>query len=396
MSGTSHSLICTYCGTENVTGNVTENVSGMASCKACGSALTNASIHKTPASSAPTTNPSSEHLKAGTFLRAGRYLLIDVLGQGGFGITYKAMDTQEKRYVAIKEFFPDGQVSRDPDGNIVPRKNHVQDFERGKLAFGTEAAKLRTFRHPSIVHVFDNFVERNTAYLVMEYLDGETLEDRIASGKLLGENEARNLLYFLLEALTEVHARGVLHLDIKPANIVLTDERPELIDFGTARRVVHGEATKVSQRVLTPAYAPLEQYATEAKLGPWTDLYALAATFYEAVTGVKPPSALERAQGAKLEPIRKHNPLIRQAFAEALEQGLRLKIDQRPQAIREWLESINGLQSSRSMKQSQKQPVTANTLPPSVTFGTREIVMLILYIITALGIVGLIVMGRKL
>jgi serine/threonine protein kinase len=351
VSGTIYTVICEYCGTDNP--------SSAAACRTCGSSLQNAPVKP----SNPISASSSHHLTAGTYLHAGRYLILSVLGQGGFGIMYKALDTQGKRNVAIKEFFPDSAATRDPSGNIVPHKSSVRDFERGKLAFGTEAAKLRTFRHPSIVHVFDNFVERNTAYLVMEFLDGETLENRIQSGKLLGENEARNLLYSLLEALTEVHARGVLHLDIKPANIVLTDERPELIDFGTARRVIHGEATRVSQRILTPAYAPLEQYATDARLGPWTDLYALAATFYEAVTGVKPPSALERANGVKLDPIRKHNPLIRQGFAEALEQALQLKIDQRPQAIPEWLESINRLQSSRSMKQSQKQPVTTNALP---------------------------------
>jgi serine/threonine protein kinase len=244
--------------------------------------------------------------------------------------------------------------------------------------------------------VFDNFVERNTAYLVMEFLDGETLENRIQSGKLLGENEARNLLYSLLEALTEVHARGVLHLDIKPANIVLTHERPELIDFGTARRVIHGEATRVSQRILTPAYAPLEQYATDARLGPWTDLYALAATFYEAVTGVKPPSALERANGVKLEPIRNHNPMIRQGFAEALEQALQLQIDQRPQTVQDWSRFMNELRASRATTPSRRQVTVTNPSLPGFTFGVREIAMLTGYVIAALGVIGLILIGLKL
>jgi serine/threonine protein kinase len=384
VSGTIYTVICEYCGTDNL--------SSAAACRTCGSSLQNAPVKP----SNPISTTSSDHLTAGTFLHAGRYLILDVLGQGGFGITYKALDTQGKRNVAIKEFFPDGAVTRDQSGNIVPRKSSVRDFERGKLAFGTEAAKLRTFRHPSIVHVFDNFVERNTAYLVMEFLDGETLENRIQSGKLLGENEARNLLYSLLEALTEVHARGVLHLDIKPANIVLTDERPELIDFGTARHVIHGEATRVSQRILTPAYAPLEQYATDARLGPWTDLYALAATFYEAVTGVKPPSALERANGVKLEPIRKHNPLIRQGFAEALERALQLQIDQRPQTVQDWSRFMNELWASRAKTPSRRQVTVTNTSLPGFTFGVREIAMLTGYVIAALGVIGLILIGLKL
>jgi serine/threonine protein kinase len=273
---------------------------------------------------------SDDHLKSGTQLHDGRYLIVDVLGQGGFGITYRAMDAERGGYVAIKEFYPQGAVSRGSDGNIIPDKAFIKDFERGKLGFSAEAQKLSKFRHPSIVHAQGLFVERNTAYLVMEYLHGVTLEQRIATGKLLTEYEARTILLQLLAALEEVHALGVLHRDIKPANIVLTDERPELIDFGSSAKFIHGHAVKVSQRLLTPAYAPLEQYATSAKLGPWTDLYALGATFYEAVTGVQPPSALERVNGAMLKPIRDINPMIRDPFAKALENALEPKIDARP------------------------------------------------------------------
>lgn len=249
VSSGDQTLICPVCGTDNP--------SSFVSCQTCGSSLMNALVKAGKPVAAIL--PSSNQLKASTTLHDGRYLLIDVIGQGSFGITYRAMDAQVQRYVAIKEFFPDGQVSRDANGDIVPNAEFVRDFERGKLDFGTEAAKLRAFRNSSIVKVYDNFVERNTAYLVMEFVDGETLEDRIASGKLLGEQEARKLLYFLLEALIEVHSKGILHLDIKPANIVLTEDRPKLIDFGTARRVIRSQATRVTNRVLTPAYAPLEQ-----------------------------------------------------------------------------------------------------------------------------------------
>jgi serine/threonine protein kinase len=313
--------ICPYCGTENP--------AGMGVCHTCGSSLQNAPTVQKPVSR-PQVLPSDDHLKPGTQLHDRRYLIVDVLGQGGFGITYRAMDAERGGYVAIKEFYPQGAVSRDTDGNIVPDKAFIKDFERGKLGFSAEAQKLSKFRHPSIVHAQGLFVERNTAYLVMEYLHGVTLEQRIATGKLLSEYEARNILLQLLAALAEVHALGVLHRDIKPANIVLTDERAELIDFGSSAKFIHGHAVKVSQRLLTPAYAPLEQYATSAKLGPWTDLYALGATFYEAVTGVQPPSALERANGAILKPIRAINPMIREPFAKALENALEPKVDARP------------------------------------------------------------------
>ncbi len=332
--------VCPYCGTENP--------NGTGVCRTCSSSLQNAPSVQKPVSSLQIP-PSDDHLKPGTQLHDGRYLIVDVLGQGGFGITYRAMDAQHGGYVAIKEFYPQGAVSRDTDGNIVPEKAFIRDFERGKLGFSAEAQKLSKFRHPSIVHAQGLFVERNTAYLVMEYLHGVTLEQRIATGKLLSEYEARTILLQLLAALAEVHALGVLHRDIKPANIVLTDERAELIDFGSSAKFIHGHTVKVSQRLLTPAYAPLEQYATSAKLGPWTDLYALGATFYEAVTGVQPPSALERANGAALKPIRAINPVIRESFAKVLEKSMALQIDQRPRNAEEMLRLIkvgNGSLSS--------------------------------------------------
>jgi serine/threonine protein kinase len=355
-----HNLVCPYCGTENPDG---ANL-----CHTCGSSLQNAPTVQKPISSLQIP-PSDDHLKPGTQLHAGRYLIVDVLGQGGFGITYRVMDAQHGGYVAIKEFYPQGAVSRGTDGNIVPDRAFVRDFERGKLGFSAEAQKLSKFRHPSIVHAQGLFIERNTAYLVMEYLHGVTLEQRIATGKLLTEYEARTILLQLLAALEEVHALGVLHRDIKPANIVLTDERAELIDFGSSAKFIHGHAVKVSQRLLTPAYAPLEQYATSAKLGPWTDLYALGATFYEAVTGVQPPSALERANGAVLKPIRDINPMIREPFAKALEKALEPKVDARPNtasALRTSLHEASRANKALITRQlSPIPPVPTPALAPS-------------------------------
>ena len=325
-------LHCPYCGTEYPPGAQV--------CRNCGSGL-----EETPVVQAAAPAPS-DHLEPGTRLHDGRYLIVDVLGQGGFGITYRAMDARRGGYVAIKEFYPQGSVSRNANGNIVPNKASVQDFERGKLGFSSEARKLSKFRHPCIVQALDVFVERNTAYLVMEYLHGETLENRIVRGKLLSEYEARSLLLQLLAALEEIHGLGVLHRDIKPANIVLTDDRPELIDFGTAVKFIKGQTMNVSHRLLTPAYAPLEQYATSAKLGPWTDLYALGATFYEAVTGVQPPSALERASGARLRPIREINPMIREPFAKALEKALDQRVDARPNSATELHDSLKNANSA--------------------------------------------------
>jgi serine/threonine protein kinase len=283
-------------------------------CHTCGSSLA-------VANTAP--------LAPGTTLKGGGYRLLKVLGQGGFGITYKAIRNSTGRYCAVKEFFPASGVTRAPDGQVTPGATFKDDFERGKLAFREEAARLASFKHASIVSVIETFEERGTAFLVMEYLEGQTLEQRIASGNLLTELQAMALLKPLLEALHEVHSRGYLHRDIKPANIVLTDARPELIDFGTAITFKRGQSVNVSALVLTPDYAPLEQYATHAKLGPYTDLYALAATCYEAITGVKPPPSLERANGVNLQPIRDLKPSISVGFAAILEKALSIPVAQR-------------------------------------------------------------------
>ncbi len=297
---------CPYCQSENPVFSLT--------CHTCGSSL--AVVNTAP-------------LVSGTILKGGGYRLLEVLGQGGFGITYKAIRNSTSRYCAVKEFFPASGVTRAPDGQVTPDAAFKDEFERGKSGFREEAARLASFMHASIVSVIETFEERGTAFLVMEYLEGQTLEQRIASGKLLTEAQASNLLKPLLEALHEVHSRGYLHRDIKPANIVLTDARPELIDFGTAITFKRGQTANVSQLVLTPDYAPLEQYATHAKLGSYTDLYALAATCYEAITGLKPPPSLERANGVQLVPIRDLKPDISEGFAAMLEKALSIPVAQR-------------------------------------------------------------------
>ncbi len=315
------SITCPSCKSVNPAGSVT--------CQTCGSSLV--------ATNAP--------LAFGTTLKQGQYRLLEVLGQGGFGITYNAIRTANSQSCAVKEFFPASNVTRSPDGQVTPEASFKDEFERGKSGFRDEATRLASFQNSSIVSVIETFEEHNTAYLVLELLEGETLEQRIASGQLLTEAHAIILLKPLLVALQEVHSDGFLHRDIKPSNIVLTSARPELIDFGTAIAFKPGQTVNLSELVLTPDYAALEQYATHAKLGPYTDLYALAATFYEAITGVKPPPSVERANGAKLIPIRDLKPDISVDFATILEKALSLPIVDRIASASEMLKLIKNVET---------------------------------------------------
>lgn len=315
-------------------------------CRSCGSSF-----------APPATSEAA--LSSGTQLRGGRYRIEKVLGRGGFGITYKATDLVTGAAVAVKELFPSGRAHRSSDGSVVAVTGAVRELEAFRRRLTFEAGVLRGLRHPSLVAVLGTFEERGTAYLVMEYLAGETLEARILRGRL-GEAEARALLAPLLEALGEVHAVGLLHLDVKPANIVLTHGRPELVDFGSAARFASGQTTRLSSRLLTPAYASLEQYASSARLGPQTDFYALAATFYEALTGVPPAPSLERANGRTLEPIRRLNPGVSPEFSSAIERALELRVDRRPRSVLEFLPNPTSVGPTIQAPQPVVQPKAPN------------------------------------
>jgi serine/threonine protein kinase len=280
------------------------------------------------------------------FRLANQYEIVRVLGQGGFGITYLATNEPNGSVVAIKEFFPTGAVSRQANQRLEATSGGEEDFKRGKLDFYREAALLQTLQHPSIIEVHQTLTANNTIYLVMAYLDGETLEQRIQSGVLLNESEAREHMVVLLDALETLHAKNLLHRDIKPANIILQEDHPVLIDFGSAMRFELGERKTISRRLVTPEYAPLEQFSSHAALSPATDLYALAATFFEALTGKRPTDALSRASGAPLQKLRDLEPAVSVGFANALEQTLAMRIQDRPKSAQALRQSL-GLKLGR-------------------------------------------------
>ena len=222
------------------------------------------------------------------------YRVVEVLGVGGFGVTYLADDLTLQRQVAIKEYLPNEFAVR--DGVTVQPKSLKDrpDFEWGLARFLDEARTLAQFRHPNLVRVVEYFEANSTAYIVMEYVDGEPLSDLLKRCGFMSEVEIREHVLPITDGLAHVHSAGVLHRDIKPGNIMIgRNGVPVLIDFGSAREAVSTKTRSVTA-VLTEGYAPLEQYSTRAKQSPATDIYALGAVLYRCVTGVTPMAATER------------------------------------------------------------------------------------------------------
>ena len=226
------------------------------------------------------------------------YLIDKVLGQGGFGITYLAHDPNLDQFVAVKEYLPMELAVRDSDNSVYPASEaNGERYRWGLERFISEARTLAKFKHPAIVRVLSVFEENNTAYMVMEYERGESFQQVIDQRKQFTEQELMQILGPLLDGLELIHSHGFIHRDIKPANIYIRrDGSPVLLDFGSARQAL-GEQTKSLTSIVSPGYAPFEQYYSKSdKQGPWTDIYSLAATVYRAMTGLMPMDAIDRSE----------------------------------------------------------------------------------------------------
>ena len=271
--------------------------------------------------------------------RIEEFEVVRELGAGGFGITYLARDLQLHRGVAVKEYLPRDWGTRRHDGTVGPRSSsYAEQYEWGLERFVEEARKLARLSHPQIVRVHRVFGVGGTAYMVMEYVEGQSLEEELKSAGRLGEARVREILEGLADGLAEVHGAGLLHRDIKPANVMLRARggTPVLIDFGAARQYV-GRASRPLTEVLTPGYAPFEQYRSKGHQGPWTDIYALGALAYTCLSGRVPDEAPDRVADDRLPSVGQAVPGLSRELTSAVDVALAVSERDRPQDVEEWL-----------------------------------------------------------
>ena len=303
-------------------------------------------------------------LRKGTRL-IGRYTIECVLGQGGFGITYLGIDELHEKKVAIKEFFPQGIVTRNieyQDTVTVTFVGEKENYEKGKERFLKEARTMAKFsKDKGIVKALDFFEINNTAYIVMEYLEGVTLKQYLRENERIAAEDLVELLVPLIEALDEIHSQGLIHRDISPDNImVLPDGRIKLMDFGAARDYTEfGE--KSLSIVLKPGYAPPEQYQTHGVQGPWTDIYALCATMYKCITGENPPDAIDRLVDDHLKKISAFGIPVLPQIEEAIIKGMSVAAKDRYQNVGDFCEDLYGGYEENSEPEAEESQSQVET-----------------------------------
>ncbi|TNG03172.1 MAG: hypothetical protein EP297_00530 [Gammaproteobacteria bacterium] len=273
------------------------------------------------------------------------YTIDQVLGQGGFGITYLAHDNNLDQRVAIKEFLPTEFAARGEDNSVNPVTQDKDEVYRWALdRFLKEARTLAKFDHPNIVRVLAVFEANNAAYIVMRYETGETLEQHFNTHGILSESEILSILLPIIDGLELVHREGFIHRDIKPANIFIReDHSPVLIDFGAARQAI-GEHTHNLTAMVSTGYSAIEQYYSKAEdQGAWTDIYGLASIAYYCLTGIRPVDAMTRGKdilAGKADPyvpsMQAGQGHFTTAFLNAIDQGMQFMPEDRPQDLTTW------------------------------------------------------------
>ncbi|HDN27662.1 MAG TPA: hypothetical protein ENG03_11320 [Thioploca sp.] len=312
------------------------------------------------------------------------YRIQSILGHGKFGITYLAYNIKLNCQVALKEYFPSDLVIRENSYRVQPKsqqdKNH---FTWGLGRFFQEGQILAAFQHPNIVRVLRYFKAQNTAYIVMEYEQGQSLSTVLKNGGTVAEAFIMIILPPLLEGLQALHEAGFWHQDIRPDHIYLRDKdySPVLLDFGAARYVLGQRRRRVTTNV-APGYAPFEQYQTKDHQGPWTDIYALGAVLYRAISGEIPVDAPKRIHAIKLrhqaDPLPPAIQIGRQSYSKRLLQSvdwaLRLAVKDRPQTVRQW---------AKVLLPSQPKALNLNKSP---IYSVKRFGMVLTGVIVAIGL----------
>lgn len=301
-------------------------------------------------------------LQSGTYLQGDKYRIIKTLGNGGFGITYLAEHELAGRNVCIKEFFPKEYYNRDDDSRNVSLGSNgsAEIMGRFKDKFIKEAKTIARLDHPNIIHIHDVFVENNTAYYVMEYIEGESLSDVVRRCGPLAEKDAVEYIRAVASALDYIHQRRIMHLDIKPANVMLRkeDNRAILIDFGLSKQYdAEGNQTSSTPLGISAGYAPMEQYQQGGvqEFSPETDIYSLGAALYYLVTGSVPPQAAVIVDSG-IPALPAH---LSSGVRNAIERAMEVQRRRRPHSVKEFLALLDG--DGETTILPPQQPLT----PPS-------------------------------
>ena len=329
-----------------------------------------------------------------------------VLGHGGFGITYLGWNVTLDIPVAIKEYLPTDLAARKGDQSVVPQSSQVvSDFQWGLERFLDEARTLARLQHPNIVRVHQYFEAHGTAYIAMDYVEGEDLSAYLERKGTLSEDELKGILSPLLDALEVVHGADFLHRDIKPGNIVLrdVDGSPVLLDFGAARQAIGAKSRSVTS-IVTPGYAPIEQYSSRGRQGAWTDIYALGGVCYRVLTGEVPDDATDRMRDDPLIPVSQRCAgQASRGFLLAIDVALSVDEGDRPQSVGAWravlaAEVAEAQEQAADTAKAQKDEVSDATIvghveqdaPPSEPQNKP----LFKRLAVVLGVVALLVGGK--
>ena len=335
-----------------------------------------------------------QHMEPETILHK-KYIVGKVIGFGGFGVTYIGWDAVLNTKVAIKEYLPSEFATRYPGQTEVSVYNEQSRelFSSGLHSFVEEAQRLAKFNSVNgIVGIYDTFTENNTAYIVMEYLEGQTLSSYIKNNGPCSYAEALAIMTPILEALSVVHKNGIIHRDISPDNIFITKGGSvKLLDFGASRYATAYNSKSLSV-IVKRGYAPPEQYQRHGAQGPWTDNYAVAATMYKLMTGITPPDSMERISGDRLVPPSNQGVQIDAGSENALMNALNLSADRRPRTAEEFLAGLrSGQRSIEDDPMTEKQP-----FPKWLKFVTAGVAVLIIVIGVLFGTGTVKVVGGKL
>lgn len=335
-------------------------------------------------------------LPVGSVLQ-NRYQIGDAVGMGGFGITYAAWDNLLGQKVAIKEYLP-GEFSTRTFGELevtIYGGEKEEQFNAGKTKFYEEAIKLSAFQEiEGIVSIYNSFNENKTAYIVMEFLEGETLDQKLEREKTIPEKEAIAIMNPILQALEIVHKKGILHRDIAPNNIFITKEgKVKLLDFGSARSVT-GTYSKSLTVLYKEGYTPDEQYRSNGQQGSYTDVYACAATLYRMITGVLPVSALERWRKDTIKKpshyVKEVSPYVDRAIMNALN----VRAEKRTQTAEQFYQELSGSTKVKDrFVRTMEKKIGRIPVGFKIMFTTAAVVLVVFAFLLASGIISFDVVG---